>query len=96
MRSYLIKVVFLGIQSIGILKHLVDNLQVFSDMYTIKYFIERHSLIPLIRPFKTEEWYEQLNEGIGSKVYHNQFSLKREYKIQRAFILLFSMYKRTI
>ncbi|MGG0201574.1 TnsD family Tn7-like transposition protein [Bacillus anthracis] len=68
---------FLGIQSIGILKHLVDNLQVFSDMYTIKYFIERHSLIPLIRPFKTEEWYEQLNEGIGSKVYHNQFSLKK-------------------
>ncbi|HEI9576051.1 TPA: TniQ family protein [Bacillus cereus] len=68
---------FFGIESIGELKYLVDNLQVFSDVFTEKYFIERHSLIPLIRPFKTKEWYEQLSIGISSKVYQSLFSLKK-------------------
>lgn len=67
---------FFGIESIGELKYLVDNLQVFSDVFTEKYFIERHSLIPLIRPFKTKEWYEHYI-GISSKVYQSLFSLKK-------------------
>lgn len=87
---------FFGIESIGELKYLVDNLQVFSDVFTEKYFIERHSLIPLIRPFKTKEWYEQLSIGISSKVYQSLFSLKKEYKVKRAFILLLCMRKGTI
>ncbi|MCU5299136.1 MULTISPECIES: TnsD family Tn7-like transposition protein [Bacillus] len=66
-----------GIESIGALKGLVDNLQVFSEIFTISYFIERHSLIPLIRPFKTKEWYEELSKGSSSKIYHRLFSLKK-------------------
>lgn len=42
------------------LAHLVSLTNTFSQKYTKEYFINHHTLVPFVKPFKNEEWYEQI------------------------------------
>lgn len=42
------------------LAHLVSKVSIFSKEYTKEYFINHHTVIPFVKPFKSEEWNEKI------------------------------------
>lgn len=42
------------------LPSLIRNISVFSNHFTLQHFIDNHSEVPLVRPFKDNIWYDDL------------------------------------
>lgn len=59
------------------LNYLTSNVKKFSIEYTNEYFIGKHTIIPLLRPFKDPKWFEKVN-GANKEI--SRFPLFREEK----------------
>ncbi|QQZ09621.1 TnsD family Tn7-like transposition protein [Heyndrickxia vini] len=66
------------------LPSLVKKISVFSNKFTSKYFIDNHTEIPIVRPFKENSWYNDFtlnldrNARRGSKVLYSSY-LPKQY-----------------
>lgn len=45
--------------------YLIPEAQLFSEHYTKNYFIDNHTIIPFVRPFKSKSWNKKLEDGFG-------------------------------
>ncbi|MCU4770905.1 TnsD family Tn7-like transposition protein [Bacillus toyonensis] len=73
---------FLRFESISQhIKHLVDKVKLFSDSYTIDYFLDKHTMLPFVKAFKTKNWYEnvltKLNDEEVIKFNYTLYSSKK-------------------
>ena len=51
------------------LAHLVSQINIFSKEFTKEYFINQHTVIPFVKPFKSEEWNEKIYKSDFKNLY---------------------------
>ncbi|MGE7694962.1 TnsD family Tn7-like transposition protein [Lysinibacillus sp. NPDC094177] len=58
--------------------NLVTKAKIFSSTYSRDYFINNHTIIPLVRPFKKKEWIQKLIGSNFEGLRHNLFGNKED------------------
>ncbi|WP_026023446.1 TnsD family Tn7-like transposition protein [Lysinibacillus boronitolerans] len=59
------------------LAHLVSQINIFSKEFTKEYFINQHTVIPFVKPFKSEEWNEKIYKSDFKNLYIFLFSYSK-------------------